>query len=138
MIKRIKSLHIHFLILILFGLLCTSSQAVSEETGITARFSWLPSAEDIVTGYTLYYSTVSGDYDKSHSVSIENTTPQQDGRIYGEISGLTEGTTYFFVVTAHDDQGQESDYSTEIRWTATSSTIQKPPTPKVISIRTIN
>lgn len=127
----------YVLVLILFLGLIQVNVSMGETTGITARFSWLPNPEETVTGYTLYYATVSGNYDKEHSVAVDDPAPI-DGRIYGEISNLSEGTTYYFVVTAHDAQGLESNYSAEIKWTATSSTSLKPPSPRVLSIRTIN
>jgi hypothetical protein len=133
MMKRIYLFNILFITL---AMLCGLSSP-GMAAGVTAHFSWLPNQEDSVTGYRLYYATSSGNYDADHSIAIDN--PQlQDGRIYGEVPDLTEGTTYYFVVTAHDDQGTESEYSEEIQWTATAPTTPKPPTPRVISVRTIN
>jgi len=137
MMKTICFSHIQLMVLALVFFLFPAGTALGQDSGVTARFSWLPNQEESVTGYRLYYSTTSGSYDEERSIAINN--PQiQDGRIYGEVAGLTEGTTYYFVVTAHDDQGTESDYSEEIQWTATATSPQKPPTPKNISVRTIN
>ena len=131
--KRTYFSNILFFTLVILCALSTVSMAA----GVTARFSWLPNQEESVTGYRLYYSTSSGSYDEEHSIAINNSQ-LQDGRIYGEVPDLIEGTTYYFVVTAHDDQGTESDYSEEIQWTASVTSAPKPPTPKNISVRTIN
>lgn len=126
-----------FLVALAMFCACVLFSSISMAAGITAHFSWLPNEEESVTGYRIYYSTSSGDYNQEHSVAIDNPQPQ-DGRIYGNVSNLSEGTTYYFVVTAHDAQGTESDYSEEIQWTATATTPQKPPAPTIISVRTIN
>ena len=93
-------------------------QALPDTTpaGITANFSWLPNQENDLTGYKIHYGTAAGTYDKT--VDIGNPAPV-DGRIHGQVEGLTEGVTYHFAATAYKDN-VESDSSTEIVWTATS------------------
>jgi len=60
-----------------------------------------------VDGYKMHYGTASGDYD--YNVNVGNFTSCT-------ISGLQEGVTYFFAVTAYNDT-VESDYSDEIAYT---------------------
>jgi hypothetical protein len=67
---------------------------------------WDPS-ESSVIGYKMYYGKTEGDYD--YSVDVGNFTSCT-------ISGLEEGATYYFAVTAYNDIG-ESDYSNEISYT---------------------
>ena len=55
----------------------------------------------------MHYGTTSGDYD--YSVDVGNFTSCT-------ISGLQEGATYYFAVTAYIDNC-ESDYSDEISYT---------------------
>jgi hypothetical protein len=49
-------------------------------------------------------------------VDIGNPTPV-DGRIKGNVSGISEGITYYFVATAYNQSGLESDYSSETNYT---------------------
>ena len=102
--------------------------------GISATFSWLPNQETTLAGYKIYYGTVSGTYD--NTIDVGNPAPV-DGRIHGQVNGLVEGTTYYFAVTAYDTNGLESDYSTEVSWTATSpSGSGNPPTATGSSLTT--
>ena len=133
--KPIFAIFLFYLTLLSVTLFILSIDCMA--AGITARFSWQPNQEENVTGYRLYYSTKSRRYNLKNSIAIDNPQPR-NGRIYGEIPGLIVGTTYYFVVTAHDDQGAESEYSQEIQWTAAVITSQRPPTPRIISVRTIN
>ena len=65
---------------------------------------WNPNTDSSVAGYNLYYGGASRSY--TNSLSVGNTTNAM-------VSGLVEGKTYFFAVTAYDTQGYESDYSDE-------------------------
>jgi hypothetical protein len=60
-----------------------------------------------VTGYNMHYGTTSGNY--GYSVDVGNFTSCT-------ISGLQEGVTFYFAVTAYNEFG-ESDYSKEITHT---------------------
>ena len=60
-----------------------------------------------VAGYTMHYGTKSGHYD--YSIDVGNSTSCT-------ISGLQEGATYYFAVTAYNGSG-ESDYSDELVYT---------------------
>ncbi len=57
-----------------------------------------------MTGYNIYYGTMSGDY--TNEVSVEDATN-------ATISGLEPGVTYYFVATSVDQYGNESGYSNE-------------------------
>ncbi|HDZ25359.1 hypothetical protein LCGC14_0359140 [marine sediment metagenome] len=57
-----------------------------------------------LAGYTIYYGTASGDYLGNKQV-VKPT---------GSIPNLTDDTTYYFMVTAHDTVGNESDPSDEV------------------------
>ncbi len=58
-----------------------------------------------LAGYKLYYGTSSGNY--TNSIDVGNVTTYT-------VVNLTEGLTYFFVVSAYDTLGNESDYSNEV------------------------
>jgi fibronectin type 3 domain-containing protein len=80
-------------------------------SGCSSRFSWLPYTDAV--SYKIYYGqNQNGPY--GNSISVVNPT-LVSGRIYGEVTGLICGTTYYFVCTAVDNQGTESTYSTEVK-----------------------
>lgn len=67
--------------------------------------SWDPNSEPDLGGYKIYYGTESGTYDKV--VNVGSITSQK-------IENLTDGQTYYFVVTAYDASGNESSFSAEV------------------------
>jgi hypothetical protein len=82
-------------------------------SAMSVDFSWVPNSEPSVVGYKIHYGTTSGVY--QNVVDIKNTAPDpSDGRIHGTVTGLTDGTKYYFVCTAYDNQGNESAYSREV------------------------
>ncbi len=68
-----------------------------------------------VAGYHVYYGTASGQYFSTVFVTINTSIT---------VSGLREGTTYYFVVTAYDDSGLESDPSNEVAYTVPCPTLR--------------
>lgn len=70
----------------------------------SASLSWDASPDVTVTGYNIYYGGASGVY--TNTVSVGN-------QLSAVISGLDEGGTYYFVLTAFDALGVESIYSNE-------------------------
>lgn len=82
--------------------------------GETVNFSWLPNSETDLSGYKIHYGTAAGGPYSSY-VDVGNPSPV-DGRIQGSVSDLTPGETYYFVATAYNTSGLESEYSTEISY----------------------
>jgi hypothetical protein len=66
--------------------------------------AWNQSPDTNTVGYNIYYGTVSGNY--TNKVAIGNVSAIT-------ISNLTAGTTYYFVATAFDANGNQSVYSNE-------------------------
>jgi len=66
--------------------------------------AWMPSGSTNVVGYKIYYGTASQNY--GNSVAVGNTN-------VATISGLVEGTTYYFAAIAVDTAGEESPFSNE-------------------------
>ena len=58
-----------------------------------------------LSGYKIYYGTASGNY--SQTIDVGGITSST-------VSNLTDGTTYYFAVTAYDTSGNESAYSNEV------------------------
>ncbi len=85
-----------------FWLLLTLPLAAMASVGMMV--AWLPSSGTNVTGYNIYFGTNSHAY--TDMISAGNVTS-------ASIDNLQPGTTYFFGVKAHDDNGNESDFSPE-------------------------
>ena len=69
--------------------------------------AWARSTGTNVAGYIMHYGNYSGNY--QYSVNVGNSTSCT-------ISGLNEGTTYYFAATAYDTQNNESGYSNEVTY----------------------
>jgi fibronectin type 3 domain-containing protein len=83
-------------------------QAALEETqGATGQvtLTWDASMDPDVGGYKVYYGTVSRDYDVSLDMGIWTSCT---------IASLEHGETYYFAVTAYNNEGSESGYSNEV------------------------
>ena len=95
--------------ILLLALLHNPGQALSVTLpGYSVALAWNGSPSPEVTGYRIYLGTASGVY--SSSVAVGNVTTLT-------IPGLASGVTYFLAITAHDANGQESDFSNEIIYT---------------------
>lgn len=72
----------------------------------TALLTWFASPEPDLAGYNVYRSTTSGSgYSKIQSLEVDlNFTD----------TSLSNGTTYYYVVTVEDEDGNESVYSDEV------------------------
>jgi len=81
--------------------------------------SWTASPGE-VTGYRLYYGTSAGSYPQN--VDVGNLTSYSTDSL-----SLTEGTAYFFVVTAYNSVC-ESGYSNMVSWTPADTTPPLSPT----------
>lgn len=104
------------------ALLFFSVFAVHAEKSVT--LAWDPSPTPTVVGYTVQYGTSSGQYSEFLLLGNETTAVVPD---------LLEGVTYYFVVTAHTDEGLESDPSNELAYTVpTGNVTYLPPTLDVI------
>ncbi|OEU63361.1 MAG: hypothetical protein BBJ57_13710 [Desulfobacterales bacterium PC51MH44] len=67
--------------------------------------AWDPNTESDIAGYKVHHGTSSSNY--SSSVDVGNTTKYT-------LTGLQEGSTYYFAVTAYDYSGNESVFSPEL------------------------
>jgi len=76
-----------------------------------ATLSWLPPTENTdgsaltnLAGYNIYYGTEAGNY--TEVITISNP-----GIAEYLVENLPSGNTYYFVITAFDADGNESEYS---------------------------
>jgi hypothetical protein len=87
---------------------------VNPQTTSSATLTWSSvstdangSPDSTITGYKVYRATASGAYTAPIATLQGNVTSYIS-------SGLQAGTTYFFVVTAYDNAGNESLHSNEV------------------------
>jgi fibronectin type 3 domain-containing protein len=73
----------------------------------TANLTWDANTDSDLAGYKVYQGTSSGTYAASVSTIPKGTTSYT-------VAGLQTGTTYFFIITAYDNAGNESLHSNEV------------------------
>jgi hypothetical protein len=95
-----------FLLIALLFALCAMPLPAANAAQVT--LAWDKNPESDIAGYKIHYGTVSGSYD--YSVDVGNFTSCT-------ISGLTEGTTYYFAATAYNTSNIKSSFSLELAYT---------------------
>ena len=73
----------------------------------TVTLLWNASTESDLAGYKVYRGTGSGSYGAPLTTLPKTTTSYT-------ATGLQNGTTYFFAITAYDSAGNESTFSNEV------------------------
>ena len=94
----------------------------------TVKVKWQPNTEEDLAGYQVYYGKQSQNY--STSINVGNVVEYP-------VSGLEMETPYFFVVTAYDQSGNESDYSAEVQFKIKGDTLIIPPDTVIVIKDTI-
>ncbi len=94
----------------------------------TLAIAWDANTEPDLAGYRVYYSLATQTYTKANSKDVGNA-------LRFVFDNLEEGRTYYFVVTAYDKAGNESNYSIEV--SATVNVVDQTP-PAISQINTIN
>src|SRR3712207_5325517 len=86
---------------ILFALLLLlpGQRAPAEPIFRTVTVAWDPSPTPGVVGYRLRYGTTRGDYPHVIETGCQTSA---------DVPNIINGTTYFFLVVAYNDQGEES------------------------------
>jgi hypothetical protein len=92
-----------FLLIVALGVIAFSSAMAA-----SVALVWDPNTEPGLAGYKIHWGTSSGNY--TSSMDVGNTTTCT-------IDGVQEGKTYYFVATAYDGQGNESEYSNQVTFT---------------------
>jgi hypothetical protein len=80
---------------------------VNAPTTSSATLTWNSNIDADLAGYKIYRATQSGTYGAALA-----TVPT--GTISYQATGLSANTTYFFVITAYDNAGNESPFSNEV------------------------
>jgi hypothetical protein len=91
---------------VLFSVLFAVMQLSAFATG-SVTLAWNASADPSVAGYNVYYGRASGAY--TNKISAGNATSVT-------ISGLVQGTTYYFAATTYASSGVESRLSSEVSY----------------------
>ena len=76
---------------------------------MTASLSWSAVGDGDLAGYRVYSGTSSRSYSQAKGSGVDTGKSTQF-----TASGLTSGRTYYFSVTAYDQAGNESAYSSEV------------------------
>ena len=92
----------------------------------SATVTWQPNTEPDLAKYRVYWSTTAGTYG-THKAEVPKGTTTQVA------SGLTEGKTYYFVVTAVDVSGNESGFSSPASKKIPGDSAAVPPAPRLVS-----
>ena len=115
-LKKIAVRHAALVLFLLSGVAMLFPASALATQNVT--FAWDPSTDPNVVGYNIYYGTTSHVY--TSKVSVGNVTT-------ATISGLVEGTTYYFAATTYDALTQESAFSDEISYTVPVTVTNQPP-----------
>lgn len=92
--------------LLVITAMATTSLRATPAAAAQASIAWsAPTDSTGVTGYKVHMGNSSGSY--SEHVDVGNTTSYSAG-------SLSDGSTYYFAVTAYNAAGQQSAYSNEI------------------------
>ena len=97
----------------------------------SVTLAWNACTDPSVVGYNIYYGGASGAY--TNEICAGNATN-------ATISGLVEGTTYYFAATTYDASGTESPFSSEVSYLVPMNVpiVNQPPTLNAITNLTIN
>lgn len=82
----------------------------------SAVLTWQPNTDEDLQGYLVYYGKESGNY----------TTPIDVGNVTEYIfENLDEGKTYYFIITAYDRWGNESEATPEVTYTCACTSVDE-------------
>ena len=105
---------------LLIGLFLFPSQGLY---AAQVTLAWDAETGSSVVGYKVYYGTASRSY--QFNIDVGNNTTSA-------VSNLQTGTTYYFAVTAYNTTGEESGYSAEVSYAATTCQYTLSPTSQSI------
>jgi hypothetical protein len=114
----------------LFSALFAIMQLSASATG-SVTLAWNASTNSIIAGYNVYYGGASGTY--TNEICAGDATN-------ATISGLVEGTTYYFAATSYDALGTNSPFSSEVSYLVPMNVpiVNQPPTLNAINNLIIN
>jgi len=115
--KYLHSSLLGFLLFLTLTLILALVATPAHSADVT--LAWDPNSEPDLAGYKVYYKTGSSGPPYDGTGATEGDSPIDVGNVTEfTLHDLTDGVTYFFVVTAHDTEGLESGYSNEVNTVA--------------------
>jgi hypothetical protein len=113
------------------GLLILAALSTSAQAAGSVTLTWIRCTNSIVAGYNVYYGGASGTY--TNEIRVGNATN-------ATISGLVQGTTYYFAATSYTSLGMESPFSSEVSYLVPPNVplVNQPPTLNALGGLTIN
>lgn len=93
--------------IIIFFSLCFFTLVFGDVPSAQVTLAWDPNPESDLAGYKIHYGLASGQY---------NTTIDVGNVIKVTVNDLDYGKQYFFVATAYNTAGLESDPSNEVSY----------------------
>lgn len=96
----------------------------SEASAGAVRISWNRNSEFDIAGYEVRYGTTSGRYTEVVKAGLKTSV---------RITGIREGTSYYFVVVAYNRAGLRSRPSAEIFYRKTPFRGNKPPSGRIVA-----
>jgi hypothetical protein len=106
-----------FTVLFLFIFLIVSTIFAADGKCAQVTLAWDRNTESNVAGYKIYYGTGSRVY--NWFIDVGNVTSHT-------VTGLTDGSTYYFAATAYDTSRTESTYSSEVAYNGCTFSISPP------------
>jgi hypothetical protein len=104
-----------FLVIALFSL-------TPSAYGLDVTLAWDANTEPDLAGYKLYYKTDTAGPPYTGTGATEGGSPIDVSNVTQfTVHGLANGVTYYFVVTAYDDENNESGYSNEVSTSETAT-----------------
>ncbi|MEJ2041635.1 MAG: fibronectin type III domain-containing protein, partial [Desulfosarcinaceae bacterium] len=108
---------VYLMAVVIILLLPAASLAASQVT-----LAWSANSEASLAGYRIYYKSGSSGEPYNGSGIIQGTSPVEiplssladSSNPEVTLTGLAEGTDYYFAATAYDTYGNESGYSNEV------------------------
>src|SRR5688572_9776205 len=100
--------HLQLPLLLLCAIVFSFPQLASSQSSGTVTLAWDANTEPDLAGYFVHYGVTSGVYLNKVNVGLVTTNT---------ISGLVQGVSYYFAVTAYNTSGLESEPSNEIPYT---------------------
>lgn len=96
--------------------------------GASVTLTWTPNTEPDLSGYRIYQSNISGQYDKSANKIADVPAGPNEQKTASVVLPVEDGRTVFFVATAYDGAGNESGFSNEVSYKVPDHTAPAPPT----------
>jgi uncharacterized repeat protein (TIGR02543 family) len=84
---------------------------ISNAHSAQVTLAWDPNTEPTLAGYKVHYGTASGSYQTHIDAGLTTTYT---------VTNLQDGGTYYFAVTAYDSSANQSGYSAEVFYAASS------------------